>query len=85
MRRSLLGLLCPCELVGDAVQRAGNCCAGVCSCRALTTESSISMAQRLLAGAPPKREMKCGLSLIFTFAITLFLLYFSVISVVAEP
>lgn len=38
----------------------------------------------LLSGAPQMSKMKYGLSLIFTSAITLFLLYFSVISDAAE-
>lgn len=66
---------------GDAVQHAGNCHAGVCSCRDLTTESSMSMA--LLSKASLRRKMKHSL-FIFTFTLTLFLLYFSVISDVAE-
>lgn len=76
-KRSPICRLCRCEFVGDAVQHAGNCYAGVCSCRVLTIESSVSIAQRLLSGAPRKRKMKRGLSLNiyipYNFVLALFL------------
>lgn len=68
IRMSPICLPRQCEC-GDAVQHAGNCHAGVCSCRDLTTESSMSMA--LLSGASLRRKMKHSLSLIYLHSLYL--------------